>query len=371
MPHDLHETLRHHRCRCAILTLFLLVLTVGATPAGAQGPATPAPSAATPPVLADTPLEVDEPWVDLGSMVKGTVTTHTFVLRNTGSEPLTITRAFPSCGCTVTKFDETIPPGGEGEVEATVDTATVTGRSSTSIGIFVEGHRQPAAVLELQYEVGQKLLAHPGYARWIYVQHEEQGTITQTVYSNDGADFDVLSVTPPIDAIDVSFHEASPEERREDVAGSQWVVSATLDADAPVGTISGFLEVKTTHPLQKVVSIPVSGFVRPALFVEPANRHFGELELAAPRTATYNIRNFATDPIALESATTDLPGVSAALEALEPGRNYKLVVRFDPASMEEGPFDGAVRISTDSEKIPVLTIDLAGTFVRRTASKVD
>lgn len=361
------------RRRSAILTLLLLaVAAVGGSALAAQAPAPPAPlqapaAPASPPELADTPLEVPEPTADLGHLVKGSVTTHTFVLRNTGSEPLTITRAFPSCGCTVTEFDRVIPPGGEGEVEAEVDTATITGKGSTAIGIFVEGYEEPAAVLELRYEVSPKLLAHPGYARWIYVQREEVGTISQTLYASDGADFDVVSVEPPIDEIAVSFREAKPEERQEGFEGKQWIVDATLGAEAPVGSISGFIEVETTHPQQKLVHIPVSGFVRPTLFVEPANRHFGTLELAAPRTATFSIRNFASEPIVLESAKTDVEGVTAVLEPIEAGRAYELTVRFDPAEMEEGPFDGVVEIATDSEKLPTLTVDLEGTFVRRTA----
>lgn len=353
-----YQDFRSPRTRAAILALALVLGALSFAPvAVAQG---------TPP-LAETPLEAPEPTHDLGTLIKGDVVSHTFVLRNTGSEALTITRVFPSCGCTVTEFDATIPPGGEGEVRAEVDTATVTGKSSTMMGVFVEGHEDPAAILELHYEVGQKLLAHPGYARWIYVQHEPTGTISQTVYANDGADFDIVSVEAPISAIDVSFREATAEERQEKYPGKQWVISATLAADAPIGPIEGYLEAETTHPVQKKLFIPLSGFVRPTLFVEPQNRRIGTLRMSAPRTMSYSIRNFATDPIALTAAETDVPGVTATLEPVEEGRNYTLEVRFDPAKMEAGPFDGQVRIATDHEAVPTLTVDLEGEFVPRTA----
>lgn len=363
----MHDTF--DRRRCAILTLLFLVVAAAGAPPGAAAQDVPADGGAS--AETEGPLVAVDPIHDFGNLIKGQVETHAFVLRNTGSEPLTIERAFPSCGCTVAEFDRTIPPGGEGKVHAVLDTTGITGKGTTAIGIFVEGDSEPAAVLQLAYDVSPKLLAHPGYARWIYVQHEEQGTIAQTVYANDSADFEVVSVEPPMSAIDVSFREAEPAERQEGFAGKQWVVSATLGAEAPAGPIEGFIDVHTTHPLQQVVRIPVSGFVRPALFVSPQDRDFGTLELSTPRTASYTIRNFASKPIALTSAETDVPGVTAYVEPIEEGRNYKLVVQFDPAAMEEGPFDGAVRIATDSEAVPTLTVELEGTLVRRTADSAN
>lgn len=51
---------------------------------------------------------------------------HTFRFTNTGSEPLTIEKVKPSCGCTATNYSkEAIAPGAEGFVELTYNAKKV------------------------------------------------------------------------------------------------------------------------------------------------------------------------------------------------------------------------------------------------------
>jgi hypothetical protein len=357
----------------AILTLALLALAAGGWPVRAS--AQTAPQAQNPLDLRETPqpavqagavppLAIEQPVHDFGTLVKGDEVSHTFVLRNTGEEPVNVVFVKPSCGCTVAEFDKVIPPGGEGEVTVALDTMMITGKTSSGLEVFAEGSETAMATLELRAEVVPKLLAHPGYARWIYVQHEEEGTIVNTVYSNDGAEFEILSVETPAPSLVASFRPAAPEERREKVTGSQWLVDATLESSAPVGAITGYLVIHTTHPLQKVMEIPLSGFVRPTLFVDPQRGDFGNLKIRAPKRAVYRVRNFATEPIAVTGAATDVPGISAKVEPVEEGRRYNVVLELDPAAMAEGPFSGELRLKTDSEKVPTVTVDLSGTLIR-------
>ena len=260
---------------------------------------------------------------DLGTLTKGEVVEHAFVLRNTGQETVTIDRLAHSCGCTVAEYDDTIPAGGEGTVRAEIDTMTLNGKGSSSIEVYAGGAEAPVTTLVLRYNVVPRLLAHPGYARWNYVQHEEQGLISQTVYSTDGAEFDVVRVEPPMPSIDVSFRPAEGDELQEGFAGSQWRLEATLATDAPVGPLTGYITVHTTHPEQEEMRIPVSGFVRPALFLQPPELDFGTLELASVRHAPFDLRNFATEAIHATGASTDLPGVTARVEPVEEGRRYR------------------------------------------------
>lgn len=349
--------------RCAILALTLLALAPLAGPARAA--TAPQPEKPGGEAAGAAPITVAEPVADLGTLIKGDTARHTFVLRNPGTEPVTIERAEPSCGCTVARFDRTIPPGGEGTVRAVVDTETLNGAGVSVIAVYVAGRDEPAATLQLRYNVVSKLLAEPGFARWVHVQHEAQGSISQTVYSTDGADFDVVSVESTVPALDVSFRKATEEERKKGVAGSQWHVEASLDADAPVGPLAGFIVVHTTHAVQKDLQIPISGFVRPTLFVEPQRAHFGTVTSEGPNQGTLHVRNFASKPIVVTGAQTDVPGVSARVEPVEEGRRYDVVVEAHAEEMKPGPFQGHVTITTDSDMMPKLTVDLSGTVTRR------
>ena len=55
---------------------------------------------------------------DFGEMNQGDVVHHTFTFTNSGSNPLIITDAKGSCGCTIPTWPkEPIAPGGTGNIE--------------------------------------------------------------------------------------------------------------------------------------------------------------------------------------------------------------------------------------------------------------
>jgi hypothetical protein len=75
----------------------------------------------TPEQLASQPkttIQFDEMKFDFGEMVAGDNSKHKFSFTNTGSNPLVISDAHGSCGCTIPSYSkEPIPPGGKGEID--------------------------------------------------------------------------------------------------------------------------------------------------------------------------------------------------------------------------------------------------------------
>ena len=81
----------------------------GQQPAAVQQPAQPA--------LPSTSINFKEPKKDFGKVLASSTNKHTFVFTNTGTEPLVISNAKGSCGCTVPKWpQEPIAPGETGEI---------------------------------------------------------------------------------------------------------------------------------------------------------------------------------------------------------------------------------------------------------------
>ncbi len=64
-----------------------------------------------------TTIEFAESTFDFGTVTEGEMVRHTYSFTNTGSEPLIVSDAKGSCGCTVpSKPTEAIAPGGKGEI---------------------------------------------------------------------------------------------------------------------------------------------------------------------------------------------------------------------------------------------------------------
>lgn len=79
-------------------------------------------------------------WLDsvknMGTILEGQKLEVVFRFRNTGSNPLVIASATPSCGCTVpSKPEKPILSGQEGEIKAVFDSQGRTGTNHKSISV--------------------------------------------------------------------------------------------------------------------------------------------------------------------------------------------------------------------------------------------
>lgn len=88
------------------------------------------------PVGPTTSMEFDETTYDYGVIDQGEKANHTYKFKNTGSEPLVISNAKGSCGCTVPQWPkEPIPPGGTGEIEVSFDSKGKKGKQTKRVTI--------------------------------------------------------------------------------------------------------------------------------------------------------------------------------------------------------------------------------------------
>lgn len=301
-----------------------------------------------------------EPIKDVGTVAKGEKIVHDFMIRNDGDAPLQITQVQPACGCTVAEFDKTIAPGQTGKIHAVLDTTTFNGPISKGVTAFTNDPDTPTIELTVRAKVEPYVSAKPGYARYLFVKGEPvKALIGQTIWSPDGTAFNVVKVESPKPFLKTSFREAKGEERQADVEGKQWRVDIELAEDSPVGALAETVVIHTDHPKQKMIHIPVSGFVRPTVAVTPPVADFGSIELKEAMSKALNIRNFATEPIKVTSVEEQINGIDAKLEPLSDGREYQVRLTLKP-ELGKGPFNGTLTIHTDSPKTPVIQVPVKG-----------
>ena len=81
-------------------------------------------------------IKFDEMKYDFGDMTAGDVVHHTFTFTNTGTNPLLITNAIGSCGCTVPTYPkEPIPPGGTAAIEVQFNSSGKEGLQNKTITV--------------------------------------------------------------------------------------------------------------------------------------------------------------------------------------------------------------------------------------------
>ncbi len=97
-----------------------------------------AAAAVTPAVPAGptTTLKFEETEFDFGTVDQGEKVTHVYKFANTGNEPLIISNAKGSCGCTVPSWPkEPIPVGGSGEIQVQFDSKGKKNKQSKKVTI--------------------------------------------------------------------------------------------------------------------------------------------------------------------------------------------------------------------------------------------
>lgn len=73
---------------------------------------------------------------DFGTIDDGEKVRHTYKFKNTGNEPLIISSAKGSCGCTVPKWSsDPIPPGGSGEIDVEFDSKGKPGKQTKRVTV--------------------------------------------------------------------------------------------------------------------------------------------------------------------------------------------------------------------------------------------
>lgn len=313
------------------------------------------------PVAAKPTVSLAEPVKDFAIIAKGDKIDHSFAIRNEGDEPLEISDVRPACGCTVADFDKIIAPGKVGYVKAVLDTSTFDGPIAKSIAVFTNDAENPKLQLVIKAEVRPFIGVDPGYARFNYVQGEKTGSVTQSLWAPDGTDFSVVGVKVPYDHLDVTFHEASADERVGEVKGKQWRVEIGIKGDAPVGALRDYVELQVDHPRQKVVKIAVSGFVRPRQHLTPQVLDFGDLESdALPSERAFTLVNFITEGIELTEIETGVEGIEYEITSNEDdGHRFQVTLRAT-STLPKGAFASTVRIHTTDASNPVIEVPLKG-----------
>ena len=83
-----------------------------------------------------TVMAFNETTFDFGSVPEGEKVAHTYVFKNTGNEPLILSDAKGSCGCTVPQWPrEPIAPGGEAEVTVEFNSKGKKGKRNQKVTI--------------------------------------------------------------------------------------------------------------------------------------------------------------------------------------------------------------------------------------------
>lgn len=339
-----------------VLVLASLAASLPAQTASAPAAAPATPAASTPKIVAVEAIK------DVGKVAKSEKVKVDFEIKNTGTGELVIQDVRPTCGCTVASFDARIAPGATGKIHAEVDTIDFGGPIAKTITVLSNDPTTPKLTLTVKAMVQPQVEAFPGFARYIYVQAHDPAVLKQWLWAENFDGFKVTEVVSPYKFIKTSFHKAKPDELRKEVVGNdnQWIVETSLQPDADVGALKEFLIIKTNHPKQKELRIPITGFVRPVMSVTPYIADFGSIDVSTDaKDMSLILVNFGEEPIEIKKVTTDVPGVESSIKVMEAGRRFEIKLQLT-GKMPKGAINSMLKIETTSPRKPTVDVPFKG-----------
>ena len=85
-----------------------------------------------------TQVSIEEKTHNFGEIKMGDQVFHTFVIKNTGKEPLIIEKAMGSCGCTIPEYtQDPVAPGGEAKVKVHFNSNGKSGTQRNTVSLHL------------------------------------------------------------------------------------------------------------------------------------------------------------------------------------------------------------------------------------------
>ncbi|MDI9860611.1 MULTISPECIES: DUF1573 domain-containing protein [Flectobacillus] len=82
-------------------------------------------------------MQIDTPFVDLGTLTEGDSVVHTYKFKNTGNMPLVISNVSTSCGCTTPSYStQPVAPGEQGFITVKFNSKNKEGKQNKTITAY-------------------------------------------------------------------------------------------------------------------------------------------------------------------------------------------------------------------------------------------
>ncbi len=256
--------------------------------------------------LAAPKIVCDAPEFNFGVRRDNETVVHQFVVKNTGDEPLAITRVKASCGCTaVTSSASSIPPGESATINARFTLRGRKGNQQKSITVESNDPDTPRLTLCLKGEIVIEVALDPRYLN--FRQVHKDSVSTQRVA--------LVSLRPDVRITDV----------RSDTAAYE----ATIDPDGrgltvrtvpPLneGLVRGLIVATTDHPMGLSADLNVAAVAVADLTLLPR-----ELILRTswpdPRRLTLIVRAFKDLPFEITKVEVPVPSITATFRKASDG----------------------------------------------------
>jgi hypothetical protein len=315
----------------------------------------------------------EEPQFDFGRMSTFSKGDHSFLLKNVGEGPLTLYQGQKTCMCTVALFTNdsktlALEPGETTTIKVTFETKDKNGKFDQSASVRTSDPEQPEVFFTIHGEVFPALVTNPDPPLMDYgsVPNDEPADGRFALTSLDKPDVKILEIVPSNpQQVSATAQPLTDEEKSHLNYQTGYRIDIKVLPSNELGSFVESLTVKTDHPKQSELVIPVRGKRTGAILVFPETvRAQTTSSKGAMLTVVLSVRE--QDETHFEIIEKPA-GVDARIEkaddprAGEKAKHYRLALTIAPGT-PAGLIGGQIVLKADHPKVGVVRIPFNATI---------
>jgi len=296
-------------------------------------------------------LSLKETVYDSGVVMEGPPIEHVFEVQNPGKEALVIDSVRPGCGCTVARFDRTIPPGGSGKIVLTLDSKKVHGAYTKTATVSSNDTDHPSLRLTLRGVV-KKLVEVEPQRLFLRGYKDEQPKGTVKIRSN-------LAEPLVIKSVSAEGLDGKADYQLKTLQDGKDYQVEILNR-AGVGRYNGKLVLKTNSARLPAIEVQVYADITGDVGYFPNTLEMGRLsagQQGQPGQVVTFWKNRGPD---FQVGKVTYNQKRFDVEVRQQGARYMVYVRPRMENLKPGEIRDEVRIETTSADLPEVVVPIHG-----------
>lgn len=305
---------------------------------------------------------------DTGEILDTSISHLTFLFRNVGSGPLTITQVKPSCGCTVPELSKkTYMPGEQGSLEVAFDPKGKRGAIARNITIYTDSDSTPNESLVVRSLVKPVIITEPMVLPFDALKKGEGSTKEIKIYGRTD-DFKVTRATIDdtetfsIEVVDGGMVEKDGESLRLQI------LRVSINKDAKPNNHRAQISVRTNDERRPIFSLATVGRVLGDLKMSPVRVTMGRLKVGDPFEREIHITSKSGKAFNITNALANSVAIEATYEFIpvDPEVRNDWIIKITGTVLNAAPrFNTQLHVVTDVEDEEQLTVQMYGQLLRQ------
>lgn len=254
---------------------------------------------------------------DAGEILDTSTAKLSYIFRNTGAGPLTITQVKVSCGCTVPELEKkTYMPGESGTLTVAFDPTNKNGSIARNITVFTDSEKTPSETLLVRALVNPVVVIEPKVMPFEAIEKGGTASNEFKIYGRTD-DFKVTRATVgDPDIFDIEVKDLGETEYRGEMLRLS-TVKVTVKPGASPNNHRSDVTIRTNDSRKPIVTTTVIARVLGDLKIDPVRVTMGrmivgdeferEFHVTSKSGTPFNVKNVALSTVALETEVSYTP----------------------------------------------------------------